>query len=625
MSDASGLGEEIDEDKSEQYHSASDNNSIFGANDEENPAEARMKGVKSRKRRREWTDGDAWTRSNRWDYKKQFYNDKYVELLNETIQAIEFEPDGEDIITFADTQYGIMTWTSAEKAKLHWILPRRGRQDVKAIASAIGTKSEIEVVAYLKLLQERAAHQHLYQDELKTPALADFPAALEIHTVMDSILDEYAEALRLYQDQVDDMTGRRTHSEYWLIDQQIAQDLDKRSKEQEENLDEASALANPEVELFQLSNWVELSRKVFMNASGSMAEDNWRNVAFDGEEPALTMEAVLDFHNLVISLTRRLVQTVIILAQSRLRVTGRSNKAMQKLVRYVDVSAALQIHNMPFGGWEYWAEAPRRCHLDVRAKLPGKNKVSVIDNEEAEKLLSGTSYKASERRGSLFSSGQDSSDTADRAGSSDPLGTDTIASGSQSERTLDTDAAELRSNDESQDDTDSESSTDQSVLRNSENEQPDIRELAENDEADQASGSSSSLRDNDSVSTSDDARGDEMYRRLLTASRRARIDRREDLAHSFAQYEDIGQAREEWLRLSKRLGRSLPEHLKNPRQHEIMGSYPRGIRKAEQELVDWKDEVLKLSGWEEYGHGDSDSHYSKRIKKSVADSSESST
>src|SRR5947207_9332026 len=114
----------------------------------------------------------------------------------------------------------------------------------------------------------------------------------------------------MFQDQYDMAAAEQLHPGPWLIDFDAARALDQRVLDREETgSDSDSSPAIEEVPgkgLFCLSCWLELSERLFMNP-GRRLESNWHNMAAEGERPALTYAAFVDFHDLAVSLTRRLI------------------------------------------------------------------------------------------------------------------------------------------------------------------------------------------------------------------------------------------------------------------------------------------------------------------------------
>ncbi|KAK0341524.1 hypothetical protein LTR59_018250 [Friedmanniomyces endolithicus] len=123
-----------------------------------------------------------------------------------------------------------------------------------------------------------------------------------------------------------------------------------------------------------------------MNAKPESGND-WRDLVVEGDgssSPAIFRTAFDDFYNLAVSLTRRLVQTTLFQATSRLRASdaSRRNHQLTAEVREVDVRTAVELLSLRTEWRTYWAEVPRRCgYLDGR---PGTKNGVKLTHEEVE-------------------------------------------------------------------------------------------------------------------------------------------------------------------------------------------------------------------------------------------------
>ena len=542
-----------------------------------------------RRKGRPRTNVRSGTRAAQWEWLQQYYNDKYLELLNENRSSTESLMEGEVVDFFSPSQYGTVVWEPREKAAFFDALSKKGRHDVKAITDAVETKSEIEVVAYLKLLKDRAAGQHLYKDDTRAPALADIPAAAEISQVTEALLDKNAEALNLYQDNVDILLGQQRHSDNWIIDMEKAQSLDD-LVEIAENSSNESELPVPEAELFRVSTWLELSQTVFMNPAHPNPEDNWRNIAFEDESPAFTLDALAELHEIAISITRRLVQTSLILAKSRLRATRDKNPAPN--VREIDVSAALDILNMAPNSWSFWHKAPRRCRLSMKYPKQPKGKSARVDYNEIERILYEKTFRPQRGRSTSTASNVTGSGTSSDSSTDDEA--DTLAPGVPEETPIPL---------EHQSDYSDEHMADQDG------------DVSDFDSEGEAEGGSET-----------DAPEDLLYFRKYSTSRDVRQRRVELQHHLVAEQVDNVNGQAEEARLWRLLGRKMPDSVAT-NSTPPPGRGPRSLRKSRYELTDWKDAVLGKTGWEEYVQGQSDNisppPAAKRQRSALSGSSES--
>jgi RNA polymerase I-specific transcription initiation factor RRN5 len=128
--------------------------------------------------------------------------------------------------------------------------------------------------------------------------------------------------------------------------------------------------AIPEADLLCPDTMLTLSRELFMNRSAEFSSPwpHWSHYISElATEPSIYRTALNDLHRLVVSLTRRLVQTTIIQATSRLRAQRlrKEKKGLLPFVKLKDVYAAIDILGMKRNGSERWRGVPRRCGLKV--------------------------------------------------------------------------------------------------------------------------------------------------------------------------------------------------------------------------------------------------------------------
>ncbi|KAF1940012.1 hypothetical protein EJ02DRAFT_467678 [Clathrospora elynae] len=150
-------------------------------------------------------------------------------------------------------------------------------------------------------------------------------------------------------------------------------------------------------EAILLDPWImlRLSRTVFMNRSPAIPSPwlHWSEYPSDHtKEPAIYRTAFNDLHTLVVSVTKRLVQTAITQATSRLRSQRkRTTKAVLPMLRRRDVFAAIDIVGMKRNGRERWRGVARRCALHVYesrwSRPKGTNTKVDVPWDEVEQIL----------------------------------------------------------------------------------------------------------------------------------------------------------------------------------------------------------------------------------------------
>ncbi|TVY22868.1 hypothetical protein LHYA1_G008675 [Lachnellula hyalina] len=287
---------------------------------------------------------------------KAYHNNKYRELMNTNIHDVTTKlARGWD--EFPKTQIGISIWTSQEKDKFYSALQRLGRDDIRGIAEQIGTKSEQEVHEYILLLHEGLVDKISHED--RSLPLTDIPAAVEISEECCAILEKAGDFLVSRQELHEEKVEKAKWGDTWLVTETIARRLEKyrRDGEGEAAIDQVLPATN----LFNLRNWLELSSQVFMNSN---VDDNWQDLAEEGEQPAIRATAFEDFHSLAFNHTKRLLQTTLFCAMSREKAT-RSKKVKHAEVKPDDVEAAVAILKMKGDSNEFWVKASRRNRLRV--------------------------------------------------------------------------------------------------------------------------------------------------------------------------------------------------------------------------------------------------------------------
>ncbi|KAE8372176.1 hypothetical protein BDV26DRAFT_274627 [Aspergillus bertholletiae] len=308
----------------------------------------------------------------------------YSNLLAQTANdftSVESKVSGGN---YQSTQTGIVSWSPKEKEIFFNLLDRKGKDGIRDIASAIGTKSELEVQEYLRLLHSGLEWQRADRQS-RTIVLGDVPAADEVSNECCDVLDKYSELLVLKEQQDEDIAGRQRHQDLWIIDRDNAELVEE--LETQDQKSPANASVYHTSSLFNVPRWVRLSERLFMNFGGARLEDNWVNIAYAGEAPAITADALAEFNTLAVSVTRRLIQSALFFAMSRRR-RMREGDSKAKVVKAQDVRTALDVLNMKRDGFDYWAGVARRCSLDVSDSRHRKGWKSVrLSHDEVEDML----------------------------------------------------------------------------------------------------------------------------------------------------------------------------------------------------------------------------------------------
>jgi RNA polymerase I-specific transcription initiation factor RRN5 len=326
---------------------------------------------------------------------KQHYNEDYRELFNASLS--EFKNDmgvgNPAYATKAPSEgfHGSVRWASQEKELFFDALTRLGKGDVRGIAGHIGTKSEIEVDEYIQILHQALikAHLHGYRRiQQKLPSLAELPASHEISVDCDRVLERAAYALMLHQEEYEYNAEKELHGDYWLINKSVAEWAQDRFIKGLEGVDEVAKVL-PAATLLNPREWLCLSENVFMNPGPPNSESNWHNISFDDDEaPSLTHTAFSDFHSLTISVTRRLVQTALFCAESRLKATSNKHHSRDRNVMNRDITAALEMLKMKRSKFDFWVHAARRNNVEVEERKRKETlKGRAMSYDEVESIL----------------------------------------------------------------------------------------------------------------------------------------------------------------------------------------------------------------------------------------------
>lgn len=286
---------------------------------------------------------------------KSWYNNEYRELLNVNVHDAVARAISEDQAPVEGSQIGCSIWTTKEKDLFFTALSRLGRDNVREIAGRIISKSELEVQEYIHFL-----HQGMMEKPNKLLGLTDLPAAVEISDECSALLERAGDALASRQERSEEQAEQEKWGDLWLLNETSNERLERQRK------DEASSnhieLLLPAAKFFHLRNWLELSRRVFMNPETE--EDNWETIAEPGEPPAIRATAFEDFHSLAVSITKRLISTTLFCTMSRQRATS-ARTVKQAEVHHDDVEAAVKILGLKLNTQEYWKYCAKRCNLKV--------------------------------------------------------------------------------------------------------------------------------------------------------------------------------------------------------------------------------------------------------------------
>lgn len=309
----------------------------------------------------------------------------YLELLNEEIQAAAQRILFGDQEPLPASQIGLTAWSPAEKQSFFEAVARLGKHDLPGIAATVGSKSVAEVSQYLLHLQEAcdARRQQVSRSILE---LAEYPAAVEISQQCCHAQEEAADEISLKQEVREEMREQSRWGDIWDVTPKVAKKLSR-----DVHLHSQDAHTSNDVpqfaQFFHLSNWLELSARMFMNSS--VPANNWKSI--DEDPPSVWATTFDDFYSLAVSVTRRLVQTTLFMAMSRIRSKTAIGWKIRDMVQPQDVEAAISSLNMALKSTDAWIGSARRLRLDVYEDPPEGEEEPDEDRmtyEEVERALS---------------------------------------------------------------------------------------------------------------------------------------------------------------------------------------------------------------------------------------------
>ena len=349
------------ESQQEYLDPASDSSKNSSANSL-NPSRSRGR---SRKQKTTAFYSSSQSRSKRLS---PWYSDEYRKLFNSTVNEIASDKSSKPDNLFQESQIGVTIWSSEEKRIFFHALSKRGRHDIRGIASHVGTKSESEVCVYSDMLCKAARDQQIYQSGKKPQETSNLEAAFEVQEDCCTALGLAAEALSEVQRNEEEKAEKKKHNGFSLLTPVIARQIERCMVGPEGGTEDVIHRI-PAARDLNLVNFLALSKRFFMNSV--IAEDNWRSYTGRGNKsPSIMYTAFSDFHALLLSITQRLIQSSLFFAMSRLRAMSSSGHHLPGLnVRQRDVKAAIDVLGMEHNAKAFWARVARKCKLRVYDKV----------------------------------------------------------------------------------------------------------------------------------------------------------------------------------------------------------------------------------------------------------------
>lgn len=318
----------------------------------------------------------------------------YRDLLNETITGVRDGSQSPSEGEFEPTHNGCSFWTEREKLALHTQLKRCGSDNLRALSTAIGTKSASEVRLYIDLLKQKESESRP-RTQRRPAGFPGIPIALEVSKQCEQVLEAAADLLAEHIHQHDIDLERARFGGDWLIDVNLAQTIDRNYEKARDiaeqardgssaddgqdqvddkllELESAEFSAVTAEELMIPSVLLTLSRTLFMNDAeiGSWYDIEPTDGAADG--PAIFRSAFNLLFEDVKNFTRHLLLTSYFQTQSRYRASSHESYAQtgETIMTPDDVFFARETLNAKVDFYSYWATVPRRMNVSVytRAK-----------------------------------------------------------------------------------------------------------------------------------------------------------------------------------------------------------------------------------------------------------------
>ncbi|KAM0709314.1 hypothetical protein Q7P35_003352 [Cladosporium inversicolor] len=383
MNDDSDVSEYVDESDRQPAKSKAKSKAVISKRSRSKHANVKREGSREPSTE-QWNQADQDGSSNAVAQKvKSDIFRSYRDLLNSNIAEVLEPTENPGTDALPPSQIGTSFWTSKEKERFFAAIQSHGPGDLQALALAVGTKAEPEIKAYILLLQEGVKELEAKATQQFGPAdvsaaVETEPDLLEAEELLATAIEERSRAVEETEEK------QRWGEESWLIDDYVAASLEDRygnpdakttkdsnvEDEQHEAArstsgDEQSDSGSPSsTELLNAATFLQLSRSLFMNSINP--EINWHTLSQEAKSetrPSIRRTAFDDFHNLVVSLTRRLMQASLFQALSRLRAT--SDPRMLPYVNGFDVAAARETMGLKTQRPEYWVDAIKRCGIEV--------------------------------------------------------------------------------------------------------------------------------------------------------------------------------------------------------------------------------------------------------------------
>ena len=317
------------------------------------------------------------------------YSDRYRKLFHELVDGLAEVGPSIPLVNSGSTHLGIVAWSSQERQSLLNSIDKYGRHNLSLSTRTLGTKTQVEVCNFVRLLDEAKAKQHIHGLGRALLDASTIPAALEISDECNAALEVAADALTMLQGKEDERVERKRYGDKWLLTCKIAKKVDSCLSQGPDGEAQVTETI-PSAVVLNLSAFLRLSSRLFMNSADQ--EGNWRSLVESRDRPSIFFSAFSDLSNLLLTVTKRLVQSTLYFAMSRIRAMDASTYKASRAVTSQDVRAALEVLSMKATAHDYWVYVARRCRLDIVDRRGRLRKRKVLgrrmDYDEVEAILS---------------------------------------------------------------------------------------------------------------------------------------------------------------------------------------------------------------------------------------------
>ncbi|KAG5438687.1 hypothetical protein PCANB_002407 [Pneumocystis canis] len=318
------------------------------------------------------------------------FNFVYLQLLNQVIRE-----------TMADVDVGMMKntlcssvingnlWSSLEKEKFFKSLSRRSRHNPEDIARDVGSKSVIQVIAYINILEEESQMLRFFSKShgKEIVSLRHIPAAMEMSDEWIDVEEQEAKKIQQWVDKLQEHQEKLIWGPEWsflgnkkISEIEMALDF---VNESFLSIQEPLFQVSPEIYFLRPKSFIELSERLFFNKNTQSSK-----------KIVLYRTTLRHMYELAFKLTKRLVQAAHFIALSRLRAESSSNFHSQHLIRSKDVLIAVDILGLNRNSDKYWLNLPRRIEMTIFDKT-GQS----LNFDEVENKLSKIPSNILRRRG----------------------------------------------------------------------------------------------------------------------------------------------------------------------------------------------------------------------------------